>query len=120
MVHFAHSTKASELRRPKGLRYRLCAAEQAADPSVGLGQPRARAIFLKFILETVLSSNCTKIPYGLAAALGRAILLNHASAAPGEFGNHLQDAGTEAPGREGLTQSHQFMPGQSLEAGCLL
>jgi len=118
-VHFAYLTKASELRSPWGLSYGLRAAEQAADPSVGLGQPRARAIFLKFILK-VLCSNCTKIPYGLAAAPGRAILLNHASAAPGEFGSHLQDAGTEAPEREGLTQSHQFMPGQSSEAGCLL
>lgn len=119
-MHFAPLTKTSEPRTPWGLRYRLRASEQAKCPRVDLGQRRARVVFLKFTLETVFSSNCTKVPYGLAAALGRAILLNHANAAPREMENHLQDAGTEAHEREGLTPGRQCTPPQSLEAGCLL
>lgn len=46
-----------------GLRFRLRAAEQAAYPSL--------AVFLEFILETMFSSNCTKVPYGLVAALAQ-------------------------------------------------
>ena len=57
IVHFAHLTKASGLRSQWGLKNRLHVAEQGKDPSVALGQPPGRAVFLKFILETVLFSN---------------------------------------------------------------
>lgn len=103
-------TQTSELRSwgspSNGLTSRLCAAEQAQD----------RADFLKFILGTAYLSNCTEVPYGPAAARHRAILLKP-SCFGGEFENHPQNPGIEAPEREGLTQSHQLMPGHGLEPG---